>query len=313
MSAEKTFFRVLFQALSSTRPDGSKAIGVLQRMLEKIAQDNGYRTWTDTAGNLWCDRPGRTVFTAHLDTVCGKEEKPIKLLWNGMTARTDGKTTLGADDGAGIAMLAGLMAAQIGGTFIFTQGEEIGGYGAKTAAKYIQAGEFDRAIAFDRKGTTDICGSQCVGTLASRDFVSALAAQLGMGHSWASGLYTDNAEFQGLIPEIVNIACGYEANHSMKETLDVQYLRDLFRAALTVDWENLPVVGPQEEAAVVQSWDKDLIDWEFEQLLEEAADDLDIDYHSYKFGLLRTALLDAMDLGMDREANYHRELRLVKE
>lgn len=285
----------LIQALSTTRPDGSDAIQTLMELLRQLADSVEAEHWTDAEDNLWVDLGGTTVFTAHLDTVCPKVQQPIKLYVDGDVWHTNGASTLGADDGAGIAVLAGLIAAKIPGLYLFTQGEEIGGYGARFAANTEgrRLADYKRAVAFDRKGATDICGSQCVGVLASPDFVGALAEQLNMGHSWADGLYTDNAEFAGMIPEIVNIACGYEHNHTKFETLDTKYLRELFLATLAVDWENLPCVGPDVSR---YSFEDDGDEIELERLVRNAADALCIPEQSYDYQTLEYYLREAYEI-----------------
>jgi hypothetical protein len=291
----------LLAALGTTRPDGSPAIAFLQGQLEALAEDCGAEVQTDAMNNLWCDLGGTTVYTAHLDTVSPREQK-VNLQYADGILRSDGNAVMGADDGAGIAILAGMMAAGKPGLYLFAQGEESGGHGAKHAAK-VQTSRlmrYSRAVAFDRKGTVDICGSQCVGTLASDEFVDTLADQLGMGHKWADGLYTDNAEFSGLIPEIVNIACGYENNHSKNETLDVGYLLKLFDRCIAIDWDALPTVGvPEEHYGNVRELGHGFYDtsYDMQAIVEDTARALCIPENSFDFNVLKNALMDAHELG----------------
>lgn len=240
------FNETLFLALSLKRPHGSKNV---MKLRDHIASIRPELSVVDPFGNLWVtvDPGSKTIFTAHLDTVHGKPGDQPLFEKEGIISSND---ILGADDGAGCAILAGMISHNIAGTYVFTLGEECGGLGAKFIAKTYDLSRFDRAIAFDRKGFKDICGMQGFRNMASREFVSALSDALGMGHRWSEGIYTDNAEFVGTIPEIVNISCGYANAHTNKETLDLQYLMALYQKCLEIDWEMLPVIGPEE----IPSW-----------------------------------------------------------
>jgi len=236
------FEMILKWVLENKRPDGSEAI---QRLCDKLLAIVPDRSCQDGCGNVWVDlRAGvsKTSFMAHLDSV-HETPGPNVVLWGDGIASTGGRSVLGADDGAGVALLAGLMAAGVPALYLFTQGEETGAYGAlyaKARGARIFAG-IDRILAFDRKGRQDICGEQRRGLCASREFVAELAARLAMGHVWARGTYTDNCEFRDLVPEIVNLSVGYELNHTVEETLDLAYLRSLLANCLAMDWETLGV------------------------------------------------------------------------
>ena len=234
---------ILWDCLRNARPDGSEAINKLMIKLSALALD--WPVYTDKMNNLWIDGGGSTLFCSHLDTVEIKEgTKEIYITDNNI--HTKGLAVLGADDGAGIGILSDMMIARVPGMYLFTQNEERGGTGGSYAAKYESAriAHIQRAIAFDRCGTDEICGSQCVGTLASVQFVDALSAALGLSHVWGQGTYTDNSEFMDIIPEIVNISCGYSNNHSKNERLDFIYYQNLRDAAISVEWDNLPTIGP---------------------------------------------------------------------
>lgn len=232
-------------ALGLQRPAGSQQV---KQLGDHIAALHPSAYWTaEGALLIQVGEGSRTLFCAHLDTVHRKagEQAPV---WTKSRVSCPGNI-LGADDGAGCAILAGLILAETPGTYLFTPDEECGGSTMRELArKYADFfGEFDRAIAFDRKGKTSICGAQMVGNLASRAFVRELASELGMGHVWDTGTYTDNSEFQGIIPEIVNVSVGYEKAHTPEEYLDLEYLDRLMAACLTVEWEHLPVEGPEPE------------------------------------------------------------------
>jgi hypothetical protein len=54
------------------------------------------------------------------------------------------------------------------------------------------------------------------------------------------GVFTDTANYIELIPECTNVSCGYQNEHTGKETLHLPTVFALRDACLSVDWENLP-------------------------------------------------------------------------
>ncbi|MBI5270671.1 MAG: hypothetical protein HY856_13450 [Burkholderiales bacterium] len=268
----------LRRALSLKRPYGSREEGMLLAALVDHALLD--RTWIDAAGNLHIDlrseRRHTTLFVAHVDTVHTKgginafdDSTPTwkaipagpqvpKLGPNGMpmvgkkTRRPVFVSTrdnaLGADDGAGVAILAGLIAARKPAYYVFTRGEECGGVGARHLADFHAEllAEFDRAIAFDRRGTTSVITHQGRGRCASEAFGEALSTALNdQGMLYMpddTGIYTDTAEFTDIIPECTNVSVGYENEHGDRESLDTQHLQMLFGAVLAIDFDALPTV-----------------------------------------------------------------------
>lgn len=211
----------------------------------------------DSAGNIHVDRrgaTGRTLFTAHLDTVHHKEgantvridttTEPGQVFW-----RADGDA-LGADDGAGVALLAHMIDSNVPGYYVFFRGEECGGIGSKHMAQHMAPllKEFDRAVAFDRAGYYDVITHQAGGQCASDEFAQALADQFNAADPdffflpCSGGVYTDTAEFIGLIPECTNISVGYFSQHGDRENTNVTFLMQLAAAVLLVQWDTLPTV-----------------------------------------------------------------------
>ena len=224
------------------------------------------------AGNLHFDLretpENRTLFTAHTDTVVRDNpdaDNIVKRGKKGMLYATGG-ATLGADDGAGIAILGELMRAKVPAYYIFTRGEECGGHGAKHLAKAHAAllGEFDRAIAFDRRGYSDVITHQRWGRCASDAFAEALSDALNdqglLYMPCDGGVYTDTAEFVDIIPECTNISTGYDHEHTEKESLDLPYLKELCAAALAINWDALPVARRPGENNP-PAWDWNPADW----------------------------------------------------
>lgn len=249
-------YNTLDRALSLARPHASQTTLDFTCFLWEMLPEHlsGPRSWLDDANNLHIDNrtqtEHRTLFVAHVDTVHRKEgpNAIIKTptLWS---AGTKGQC-LGADDGAGIALLMLLIDANVPGYYIFTQGEECGGIGAKhLAAEHIDLlSQFDRAIAFDRRGTDNVITHQGWSRCASDEFGQALADALNATDADGglffspddTGVYTDTAEFIAIIPECTNLSVGYNSNHGDKETLDMVFFEQLARAVLIVDWDALP-------------------------------------------------------------------------
>jgi|GEM_PF-2239117 len=208
-------------------------------------------TLIDEAGNLHfdlrVDQGNRTLFVAHTDTVsrgsCVNNEFTVDE--KGFYQASG--DTLGADDGAGVSILTELIQQQVPAYYIFLRSEERGGIGSKFVAKTYPKllAEFDRAIAFDRRGYSDVITHQAGGRCASNEFAEALSDRLNdLGLLYMpcdGGIYTDTAEFVDFIPECTNISVGYDNEHGNRESQDGPYLQQLCEAALDLDWDSLPV------------------------------------------------------------------------
>jgi hypothetical protein len=188
----------------------------------------------------------RTVFASHLDTVC-REQTSVTHTFDGDLIKTDGKTTLGADDKAGVTILLHLMRNKIPGLYYFFIGEEVGCIGSGLAAKSGDFnGKYDRIISFDRRDVGSVITYQSSSRCCSDTFADALALQLnksGYGLSYKKddgGVYTDSAEFVDIIPECTNLSVGYYKEHTVNESQNIKHLEKLAEACLKVDWENLP-------------------------------------------------------------------------
>ena len=245
----KTLYQVLHKALGTKRPHATTGTAAFSAWLQTRFPAN---TWhVDGAGNmhvdLRSDKTHRTLFVAHVDTVHKTVGKNHYKHGADNIIRADGDV-LGADDGAGVALLMHLMAHGVPAYYLFTQGEERGGIGAKYVVKHYAETliEFDRAIAFDRRGRDSIITYQGGERCCSDEFADILADDLNLRHNDflyspdPSGVYTDTAEFTLLIPECTNISVGYDHEHSTKESLDINHYDALARAVVTIDWDALP-------------------------------------------------------------------------
>lgn len=206
-------------------------------------------TMIDEAGNihvdLTTDPTHRTMFTAHTDTVHSSGGVNTVRV-DGKFWRADKGSCLGADDGAGVALLAHLIERQVPGYYVFFRSEECGGIGSKWLAQNMKAlfSGFDRAVAFDRAGYADVITHQGFGRCASDAFAEALAAQLSTDTNWFlpddTGVYTDTAEFVRLVPECTNVSVGYKRQHGDNEWQDVEFLTALAAQLVQVKWDELP-------------------------------------------------------------------------
>ena len=250
MNKKSILHKTLARALSVKRPHNTPAVSDFTEWLfNALPAELKSFTSVDGAGNLHIDNRiagSKTLFIAHVDTV-HKETGANKIRKTASTWYADG-AALGADDGAGVAMLMHMMHSGVKGYYIFSQGEECGGIGAKFLEKNHAdlLKQFDRAIAFDRRGTDSIISHQGWSRCASDVFCQALADALNLHDENLmytpddTGVYTDTAEFTDIIPECTNISVGYDHEHSQQECLNIHHYELLSQAVLQVEWDKLP-------------------------------------------------------------------------
>jgi hypothetical protein len=193
----------------------------------------------------------KTMFCGHLDTYC-REYKRVWHVIDGDIIKTDGTTTLGGDDKAGIVVMIKMIEANVPGLYYFFRGEEgvtspSGTWGSKQALK--SRGDFfkdyDKCVAFDRKANTSIISEQMYSECCSSEFVDALIDEFrknGMDYrNDPTGMWCDSGVFMETIPECTNISMGYKSEHTFHEEQDITHLEKLVEAAIKIDWEKLPV------------------------------------------------------------------------
>lgn len=217
-------------------------------------------TMIDEAGNLYIDlrtKPEhRTLFTCHSDTVHhdgGKNSYKV----DGQFWRADGDV-LGADDGAGLALVMHMIDHHVPGLYIVFRAEEAGGIGSNFAAENMHSmfANIDRAIAFDRAGYHDVITHQVGGRCCSEEFATALAEALTNEEFTLAyapcdrGVFTDTANLTSLIPECTNVSVGYFHQHSEREHQDVAFLQLLADKVVTIDWDALPVQHKSEDLSL---------------------------------------------------------------
>jgi hypothetical protein len=193
-------------------------------------------------------RQPKTLFSCHTDTVHRNEGKQrIKYDRTKQTYyKTDGEP-LGADDAAGAWVMLEMIDAGVPGCYFFHRAEECGGLGSSHIFK--KYGDilykFNRAIAFDRRGSTDVITHQGWSRCCSDAFAQALADALNTNEANMylpddSGVFTDTANYTDIIPECTNLSCGYDHEHSGAETLHLPSLFNLRDACLAIEWDDLP-------------------------------------------------------------------------
>ncbi len=186
------------------------------------------------------------LWSCHTDTVHRKGERQT-LRYDACTgvirlSKRSRRTShcLGADDTAGVFLCHQMIRAGIPGHYVFHHAEEIGGHGSSDLAEHAPnlLTPHTCAIALDRRDTGDIITHQ-MGRCCSDAFADSLALQLNThGLHFApssSGVFTDTANYIGLIRECTNLSVGYDDAHSEKETLNVFFLQRLFTALCAVD------------------------------------------------------------------------------
>jgi len=250
MNKKSMLYVTLCRALSIKRGHKGEAVKYFTDWLANAVPERlNESIHVDAIGNLHVDNrhdeTSRTLFVAHVDTV-HREDGANKIYKTKHMWYADG-APLGADDGAGCAMLMHMLHANVAGYYIFTQGEECGGIGATYLAEHSKEllGEFDRAIAFDRKGIDSVISHQGWGRCCSDAFAQALSDALNSNDAFMyspddTGVYTDTAEFTDYIPECTNISVGYDKEHSDKESLDIRHYEALAETVLVVPWDKLP-------------------------------------------------------------------------
>lgn len=234
--------------LSTKRPSNSSEETTAQVLLGKTATYHHNDKGEFMAATLIIG-DSRTLFSAHLDTVERNSGKnTLQAYVDAKTGHTFVKATnsvLGADDAAGISIMVNMIDNNIAGNYHFYAMEEIGAVGSNWLVSNHPElyANIDRAIAFDRKGTSDVIAVQLGSDCCSNEFALALSDALvaeGLYYEPSEGVFTDTANMVGLVPECTNLSCGYYNEHSNNECLDLTFLESLTDAVLRINWEALP-------------------------------------------------------------------------
>ena len=203
----------------------------------------------DSFGNryIFVGKNPDTMFSCHTDTVhtsAGKQTVYVDTFQGMMYADGKKSNCLGADDATGIWLMLKMIEQQKTGLYIFHRGEEVGGLGSSWIAKHnkLLFSHITKAIAFDRKGYTDVITYQGGSRCCSDKFAEDLATKLGMKFKPEDGgVFTDTANYTALIPECTNISVGYDFQHTANECQDYRFAEDLLERLLAIDFSTLPV------------------------------------------------------------------------
>jgi hypothetical protein len=210
-----------------------------------------------------------TMFTCHLDTADRKQgvTRLYSIQEDGQEhIITDESTILGADDKSGTTVMLYLMANNVPGLYYFFIGEERGGIGSHALAdvydevEYLK--EIKRCVSFDRRKTISVITSQAGGRCCSDEFGQALcdaynASGLNLKID-PTGVYTDSASFIDYIPECTNVSVGYYNEHTGKEKQNMDYLIELCKASVNVDWDKLPTTRNLEDKKAIKQMVSDV-------------------------------------------------------
>lgn len=197
----------------------------------------------------------RVLWSCHTDTVHRDDgRQPVAVTGQYMQlAHGADSNCLGADDTVGVWIMREMILAGVPGHYVFHHGEERGGIGSGDVTRYEPERFADAlyAIAFDRRGTTDVITHQAGGRCASDAFAHSLARQLRPVAKYrpsAEGVYTDTAEYAHIVPECTNVSVGYEHEHSTRERVDYWHAIALLVTLCRFDETKLIDVRDLDEA-----------------------------------------------------------------
>lgn len=264
----------------------------------------------------------KTMFCGHLDTY-SYEFKRVFHVIEGNIIKTDGTTTLGGDDKAGITIMIKMIEAKVPGLYYFFRGEEgvtspTGTWGSKQALKSYENlfKNYDKCIAFDRRGNNSIITQQMYSICCSDEFSKKLIDELNENglkyEDDPTGMWCDSGVFMELIPECTNISVGYKDEHTFHETQDIEHLSKLVNACINIDWENLPVKRDPNEIPSYgvgrykynknNSWDRDYDDdyynlrWNFSNYSDRDYNEIKPSYDIKKYKTMKELFLYVCDI-----------------
>ena len=199
---------------------------------------------TDEAGNV-IKRIGTApvLWSCHTDTVHRMEGIQKVAIDKGQVVLAEDEkesNCLGADCTTGVWLMVEMIKAGVEGLYIFHRGEECGGKGSSHIAtktpELLDGIKF--AIAFDRYGTNSVITHQ-FGRCASDEFANSLKDQLDGFKLDDGGIFTDTANYTGIVPECTNISVGYYGHHGMGERQNLAFMSWLLDKMIALDISKL--------------------------------------------------------------------------
>ena len=251
---------LLLEMLTYRRPMGSATeLEFRKRFIPEAFEDDhgNLHVWIANADGS----PSRVLWSCHTDTV-HKGPGRQTLTYDAISgivhlsnrSRKQGSNCLGADDTAGVFICVQLIAANVPGHYVFHYGEERGGIGSGNLSQ--SPGDLldnaEIAIALDRRGTSDVITFQYGWRSASERFAQSLCRALkvadpSLKYAPTHGVYTDTAEYTGLIPECSNLSVGYLNEHRSDELLMTKHTLRLLEALKVLDTASLEVDREPED------------------------------------------------------------------
>lgn len=242
------------------------------------------------------------MFTSHLDTATSQKTNVTHVI-EGNICKTDKTSILGADDKAGVTIMLWMIWNKIPGLYYFFIGEEVGCVGSKALASKLMNNKIEninKVISFDRRGKDSVITYQASSRCCSDKFAQALADQLNKNKTFnykpdPTGIWTDSAQFVKIYPECTNISVGYNSEHTVYESQDLEHLEQLADTCLKIDWESLPVERDPSVVEYKSRYWNDYDDWYGGGSTY---------YPTYNYNSYTSSKYDNKKYFWDEEANY---------
>lgn len=181
----------IFEKIAKDIPRCSKNKEPMRDFIVSWAKNAGYTVQTDDMDNILCQKnKPRICLQSHYDMVCVGDVNPIKpIIKDGWMSAEN--SSLGADNGIGVAMMLAFMEHFVDVEFLFTSDEEIGLIGAKNMGLRISSNkvlnldsEEEGAIYVACAGGIDISATREYETASvDGDFYEISLKNLPGGHS----------------------------------------------------------------------------------------------------------------------------------
>lgn len=241
---------IFIKLTKSTIPSGN------EKMIEPLLP-KGYKK--DFHGNYYIKIGDSSVmFTSHCDTADSGEPKEVTHVFEGDIIKTDGKTILGADDKAGMAIMYHMIENKVPGLYYFFLFEERGCVGSRALNDYLKGNgkddpifkKINKVIALDRRDYDSVITFQVGERCCSDEFADELAKRLNEAGGFSykkdtTGAVTDSHQVAERFSECTNLSVGYKDQHSTRESQNITFLTRLAEACVKVDWDTLPAKRDQ--------------------------------------------------------------------
>lgn len=270
MTPPKVDLDLMTEILRYRRADGSRSHRKFcEQILEPVfGQPDEHGNYILAVG----DNP-RVCFTAHSDTChwnyAGDEiEGTQQLDVDGNNAirlsfheYNVGKSTcLGADDGAGIWLILGMIRAGIEGYYAIFASEEVGGVGSyrlkQDGPEWLMNVDF--MLSLDRAGYDSLVTHQGGARGCSDAFGKYFESSLNDNEVAVldykcdnTGVFTDSANFTGDFPNVSNLSVGYFFQHTKDEWLDFYFTEGLLDVLISLDWADIAAYSKKNPAQPV--------------------------------------------------------------